>query len=86
MRVKDPFRKLTDEATYAAAHRITMRTEAAAYVRWVIAEHLADLVANDDLELPFTQGYRMGLRVAFVAAGGDVDGSEEAWAQVENRG
>lgn len=54
-----------------------------AYVRQIIAGHMADVAENDDLEDPFTRGFRMGLRVAYIAAGGDVDGSEEQWAELE---
>jgi hypothetical protein len=59
-----------------------MQSDAAAYIRWQVAAHLADLEENDDLEEPFTRGYRMALRVTYLIAGGEVDGSEEQWAEL----
>lgn len=84
MRIVDPYGNLQshhDDAVHAG-----MQSNAADYIRFVIAEHLAELEDNDDLEHPFTRGYRMGLRVAFLAAGGEVDGSEEQWAEVVEAG
>lgn len=63
-----------------------MQSDAAAYIRFTLAEYLAELEDNDDLESEFTRGYRMGLRVAFCAAGGIVDGSQEQWDQVVEAG
>lgn len=53
----------------------------AAAIRRKIAEHLAEL-ESQRVDTDFLRGYRTGLRMAYLAAGGVVDGSEEQWAQV----
>lgn len=84
-RVEDPYRHLLlhhhDDAVRAG-----MQSDIAAYIRYAIAEYMADLETNDDLEDLFTLGCRFGLRVAYLAAGGQVDGTEEQWAQVVEAG
>jgi hypothetical protein len=88
MKVEDPFGALHSEDARAAAVRLSLRSDGARYIRMVLGEHLADLEDNDDLELDFTRGYRMALRVAYLTAGGECDGSEEDWARIveEHRG
>jgi hypothetical protein len=81
MKVYDPYQGLL-LMHHTDAVAAAMQTNAAAYIRWAIAEHLADVEDNDEPDSDFTRGYRMALRVAFIAAGGDVDGSEEQWAQI----
>lgn len=85
MRVVDPYRHLL-LFHHTDAVRAAMQSNAASYIRWAIAENMADLEDNDEPDSDFTRGYRMGLRVAFIAAGGDVDGSEEQWAAVVEAG
>lgn len=78
MKVVDPYGTL--QARHDDVVRAGMQSDAAAYIRWSILGQLAEIEANP--EHPFARGYRMGLRVAFIAAGGLVDGSEENWAQI----
>jgi hypothetical protein len=85
MRVVDPYRHhLLMHHTDAV--RAAMLSNAATYIRFAIAELLADVEDNDEPDSDFTRGMRMGLRLAFIAAGGDVDGSEEQWAAIVQAG
>jgi hypothetical protein len=86
MKIIDPFATL--EAHHDTAVAVALQSNAAQYIRYRVVEHLVDtdesLVVYGDLvgDLQFARGYRMGLRVAYIAAGGQVDGSEEGWAQL----
>lgn len=83
MKVTDPFAALQVERNHQAAVDLALQSNAAEYIRFAIAQHLADLEEfADDINEPFARGYRVGLRVALSVAGLQVDGSEEAWAQV----
>jgi hypothetical protein len=86
VKVVDPFGTL--QARHGDVVRAALQSDAAAYIRHAIVDHLVDIEDHDDMDEPFTRGYRMALRVAFIAAGGEVDGSEEQWAQLveDNRG
>jgi hypothetical protein len=86
VRIVDPYASLQSPTNREHAVRASMQSNAAEYIRFKIAEHLADVEDHDDLDEPFTRGYRMALRVAFIAAGGEVDGSEEQWAEVVEAG
>ena len=81
LKIIDPYGNL--QARHDDAVRQAMQSDAAAYIRYQIADHLVEVQQSDDLEQPFTRGYRMGLRVAFLAAGGQVDGSEDQWNALE---
>lgn len=83
--IVDPYQHLLLHH-HSDAVRAGMQSSAAQYIRFALAEHLAELEDNDDLEEPYTQGYRMGLRVAFIAAGGAVIGSEVDWDAVVEAG
>lgn len=87
MNVVDPFAMLQAPANYDRAVAVALQSNAAEYIRYQILQNLLDVDENDDPDAPFTRGFRMALKVAFLAAGGQVDGSEEAWAQLleENR-
>jgi hypothetical protein len=86
--VVDPFAMLQAPANYDRAVAVALQSNAAEYIRFQILDHLVDVGDNDDIETEFTKGYQMALRVAFIAAGGQVDGSEESWAELvkEHRG
>lgn len=81
MKVQDPYASL--RAHHDTAVALALTSDAAQYIRFAIAEHLAEVDDEQiDPESSFMRGYRMALRVAYIVAGGDVDGSEAQWAQV----
>lgn len=84
MRIIDPFDYLGDRAP--AAKAMALRSDSAMFIRLRIGQQLAEI--EDNPEHPFARGYRMGLRVAYLAAGGLCDGSEQDWVRIveEHRG
>lgn len=82
MSVHDPFAALQLHEHDVAVHD-ALTTEAAQYIQYAIVEQMAELEeAGPGGQVAFMRGMRMGLRLAFLLAGGDVDGSEEQWRQV----
>lgn len=85
MKVQDPYRSLRSRHDTAVA--LALKSEAAQYIQYTIAEHLVEVEQElqdgnqEAADTAFMRGYRMALRVAFIVAGGDVDGSEQQWAQ-----
>lgn len=84
MKVIDPYATL--QAHYDTAVAGALQSNAAEYIRSQILAHLIDL-HDDTSGTQFARGARMGLRLAFLAAGGQVDGDEQSWDDLveENR-
>jgi hypothetical protein len=86
MNVEDPYGNLRNAEVLENVHDRALHSEPARYIQYLLLEHLADVEDNDDLDEPFTRGYRMALRVAFLTAGGQCDGSEEQWQALMRSG
>ena len=85
MRIEDPYGALKSDAARRTAVWLAITSEPAQYIRAQISDALADLLEEGLPTTDYARGYRHALRVAYLLAGGQCDGSELQWAQIEQQ-